>query len=143
MAKHRFFYLLNLARHRVHKHVDRVVLEELGVSAAWLGALFVVERYPGATQRELARALGFNDSAITALLRKLIEAELVARAPSEEDARAVRVTLTRRGAALAKRGKPLLARFNATLMEGFEPAELDAAARFLEAAIERFGEEER
>lgn len=143
MKRPRFFYLLNLARHRVHKHVDRVAQDELGVSAAWLGALFVIERHPGASQRELARALGFNESAITALLKKLIDAELVARDPSPDDARTMRLSLTRRGAALAKRGKPLLDRFNAMLMDGFSDEEIAAAARFLENAIERFGPEGR
>jgi DNA-binding MarR family transcriptional regulator len=143
VAKHRFFYLLSLAKHRVHKHVDRVALDELGVSAAWLGPLFVIEDRPGVSQRELARELGTNESAITALIRKLIDAELVARTPSPDDARVVRLKLTRRGASIAKRARPLLARFNAMLMDGFEEDELDAAARFLERAIERFGSEER
>ncbi|MCB9592490.1 MAG: MarR family transcriptional regulator [Sandaracinaceae bacterium] len=143
MTKHRFFYLLNLARHRVNKHVDRVALDELGISAAWLGALFVIGGQPGASQRELARSLGYNESAITALLRKLVDAELVERAPSPSDARVMQLQLTERGASLAKRGKPLLKRFNAMLMDGFDEPELDVAARFLENAIERFGPEGR
>ena len=139
MAKHRFFYLMNMAGHRVFKHVDRVAQAELGVSAAQLGPLFVVARYPGSSQRELAAQLGYNESAITAQVRRLIEAELVERVPSPKDRRATKIELTAKGAEVVRRAQPLLARFNAMLMEGFEEAELDVAARFLEHAIEAFG----
>ena len=141
MARHRFFYLLNLARHRVHKHTDRVAQEELGVTNTQLGALFVIGSQPGISQRELARTLGINDSAITALVRRMSEAELLERVPSPDDARVMQIRASRRGARIIKRAKPLLARFNERLNEGFDEHELDVVARFLEAAIERFDQE--
>ncbi len=139
---HRFFYLLNLARHRVHKHTERVAQAELGVSAAQLGAVLVIAREPGLSQRELAATLGYNESAITALLRRMAEAELVERVPSPDDKRVLQIQLSARGRDVLTRAKPLLRKLNARLQRGFDEAELDAAARFLEVAIERFGPEE-
>lgn len=143
MARHRFFYLLNLARHHVFKAAERAAQAELGVSAAQLGALTAIAAGPDLSQRELARTLGYNESAITALLRRMIDAELVERVASEDDRRVQRIRLTTRGADVVRRSKRVLARFNATLMDGFDEAELDVAARFLSSAIERFGSEER
>lgn len=142
MARHRFFYLLNLARHRVHKHTDRTAQAELGVSAAQLGAVFVIAREPGLSQRELAATLGYNESAVTALVRRMVEAELVERVPSPSDRRVMQIRLSAKGEDVLARARPLLRRFNTKLQRGFDEAELDAAARLLEAAIERFDPEE-
>jgi len=143
VAKHRFFYLLNLSRHRVHKHIDQVAQRELGVSAAQMGLLFVIADEPGATQRRIAERLAYRESAITNQIKRLEEASLVERVPSAEDKRAMSVRLTARGEDVDRRARPLLAEWNARLMDGFSDEELDAAARFLSQAIERFGPEER
>ena len=142
MSRHRFFYLLSHARHRVHKHTDRICQQELGISVAQLGLLFVVTSQPGQQERTLASSLGYNESAITALLRRMEEAGLVERRPDPDDSRVKRIFATTHGEALAKKARPLLDEFNAKLDEGFTPEELDVAARFLAAAIERFGDEE-
>lgn len=140
MPRHRFFYLLNLARHRVFKHADRVAQEQLGLSAAQLGALTVIGARPGRSQRELARTLGYNESAITALMRRMSEAELIVRTSSEVDRRVMTIDLSEKGRALVSASKPLLGRFQARLTEGFTEDELDVVARFLANAQSRFAE---
>ena len=142
MARHRFFHLLSLARHRVAKVTDRVCQEELGIGGAQLAALVIIHARPGLRQRELAEALGYNESAVTAALKRMIEADLVVRAPSRADRRAREIRLTARGTAIVDEAQPLIAGFNERLQEGFAAAELDAAAAFLERAIERFDPEE-
>jgi len=143
VARHRFFYQLNLARHRVHKHIDKHAQRELGVSAAQMGLLFVIADAPGASQRRIAERLAYRESAITNQIKRLEEAGLVERVPSTEDKRALSVRLTARGEDVNRRARPLLGEWNARLMDGFSDDELDAAARFLAQAIERFGPEER
>jgi DNA-binding MarR family transcriptional regulator len=142
MARRRFFYLLNLARHRVYKRADRLCQERLGVSGAQLGALFVVVERPGLRQREIAEALGYNESAITALTHRMIEAELLERRPDPNDGRVSLVFATGHGKRVVGRARPVLAELNARLTLGFGADELDVAARFLEHAIESFSEEE-
>jgi DNA-binding MarR family transcriptional regulator len=141
VSRHRFFYLLNLARHRVHKRTDRICLERLGVSGAQLGALFVVAERPGLRQRELAATLGYNESAITSLTSRMIAAELLERRPDRDDARASLLSATSRGKRIVARARPLLAELNARLTEGFSEQELDTVARFLTHAIAQFSEE--
>jgi DNA-binding MarR family transcriptional regulator len=142
VARHRFFYLLNLARHRVHKRADRLCQERLGVSGAQLGALFVVVERPGLRQREVADALGYNESAITALTHRMIDADLLERRPDPDDGRVSLVFATAHGNRVVARARPVLAELNARLTGDFCDAELDVAARFLEHAIASFSEEE-
>ena len=141
MARHRFFYLLGMARHRVQKRADRICQERLGVSGAQLGALFVVVERPGSRQREVAEILGYNESAITALVGRMLQAELLERRADPSDGRASLLFATARGKRVATRARPLLAELNARLSEGFRDDEIDLVARFLERAIERFSEE--
>ncbi|MFK7987115.1 MAG: MarR family winged helix-turn-helix transcriptional regulator [Sandaracinaceae bacterium] len=143
MPRHRFFYLLNLARHRVFKHADRVAQEELGLSAAQLGALTVIGARPGRSQRELAQTLGYNESAITALMRRMREAELIERTPSVADRRVRTIDLSPKGRELVRASKPLLGRLQARLTDGFTDDELDVVARFLGAARTRFSQDPR
>lgn len=138
MPRHRFFYLLNLARHRVFKHADRLAQEELGLSAAQLGALTVIGAQPGRSQRQLAQTLGYNESAITALMRRMHEAELIVRTPSETDRRVMTIDLSTKGRALVTASKPMLRRLQARLTDGFTEDELDVVARFLANAQDRF-----
>src|SRR5690606_32396680 len=115
--------------------------ERLGVSGAQLGALFVVAERPGLRQRQLAEALGSNESAITALTNRMVDAELLERRPDPDDGRASLVFATAHGKRVIGRARPVLAELNERLMNGFSDDELDVAARFLENAIARFSEE--
>src|SRR5882762_2539964 len=93
----RILHLLQLAAHRLRTHSDRRGLETAGVTTAQAGALFVIAGQPGVTQREIAEALQQRESAVTAMIARLLEARLVERS-SASDNRAWSLHLTDKGA---------------------------------------------
>lgn len=73
------------------------MLEVAGVTTAQMSALSIVNAEEAITQTRLAKALGLNDSAITAMVRRLIDLEMVERVRDDTDGRAWLLKLTRSG----------------------------------------------
>src|SRR5579863_8413109 len=118
------FHLMSLAQHRLLKTTDTAFGEALGISATQLGVLFILERSPGALLKEVSEALGVNKSAITALIDRMEAAAFVRRQPSNDDGRAVHLFATETGLKKAAAARPILARLNARLTEGFDEHEV-------------------
>jgi DNA-binding MarR family transcriptional regulator len=135
---HRFIYKLSLAQHRLLKSADTAFKEASGISTTQLGVLFFLRKNPGALLKDVSDALGVNASAITALIGRMEDAELVRRQPSSDDQRAIHLYATTSGLAKATAARPILARLNACLTAEFSEREIATVARFLDAIIERF-----
>jgi DNA-binding MarR family transcriptional regulator len=135
----RVFLLLQQAAHRLRLWADRRCVDLAGITAAQAGALFALRDTPMSTQRELARALGQGESAVTAMVRRLLDAGLVRRHPSPDDHRAHLLALTAAGEATLATVRPVVAEFNAmlrTVLGADGPATLAAALRALRDADE-------
>ena len=141
MAKRRFYHLINVARQALNRHAARECQAALGITAVQLGALFVIADQPDCTQRELGRTLALGESAVTGLVGRLVEQELVTRGRGE-DARVRTLRLSPKARGLLGRAAPLMKRFNDELTEGFARHELDLVERFLRGIVERCGESE-
>ncbi|WP_430423753.1 MarR family winged helix-turn-helix transcriptional regulator [Phenylobacterium sp.] len=96
-GRERLYHLLQTAAHRLKTRADRDSQGVAGVSAAQAAVMFVIQREGGATQRRVAEQLKLNESAVTAMVGRLMEAGLVDRAPSATDGRAWTVSLTAAG----------------------------------------------
>ena len=103
-----------------------------------LGVLFFLEERPGAMLKDLGKELGVNASAITALVDRMGEAGLVQRKTSATDDRAQRLFATAAGTKIAIAARPILARLNAQLLQGFSESEIEVVDRFLNSITERF-----
>lgn len=95
--KLRFYSRLQIAAHILKKRSDRRLLEVAGVTTAQMSALVIIESEETTTQTRLATELGLNDSAITAMVRRLIDLKLVARVRDDNDGRAWLLKLTKFG----------------------------------------------
>ena len=95
--KLRFYSRLQIAAHTLKKRSDRRLLEVAGVTTAQMSALSIVNAEEAITQTRLAKALGLNDSAITAMVRRLIDLDMVERVRDDTDGRAWLLKLTRSG----------------------------------------------
>jgi MarR family transcriptional regulator, organic hydroperoxide resistance regulator len=111
----RLFFLLQRAAHALRRDADRRCLAAAGITTAQLGALFAVHDDPGATQQDLARALGLRESAVTALVGRLVAGGLLTRAPHPREHRAVVLELSAAGAATLEAARPEIERFNGQL----------------------------
>ncbi len=111
--KLRFYSRLQIAAHVMKKELDRQTIQALGVTAAQISALSIIASEKAAAQTLLAKELGLNDSAITAMVRRLIELELVERVRDERDGRAWLLTLTEAGAEAAEKAASITSQTHA------------------------------
>lgn len=108
VSDERIYHLLQLAAHRMRVYADEQCLAAASITTAQAAALRVVSGKPGITQRGVAAALKQRESAMTAMVKRLCEAELLERRESESDSRAWALFLTEKGEiALAAIGRPL------------------------------------
>jgi DNA-binding MarR family transcriptional regulator len=114
-----------------HRALAAAVLAELGLSPGQEVVLLELDRSGPRTQSQLATAVGCEPPTMTMAVRKLEAAELVVRAPSPTDGRAVVVDLTPTGRDLL----PRLRRAWVTLAEravaGLTPQQVDDLRRSL------------
>jgi DNA-binding MarR family transcriptional regulator len=141
MATRRLFMRTQLAAHLVRSVADRRCKDELGVSAAQLGVLFTVVARPHSTQRDVAAALGLQETALVRLVGRMVDDGFLER--EHADGRSYALTVTPRGADAASRARPLVAEVERRLSEGFTDAELDVVERFLTAAAAAFTKDPR
>jgi DNA-binding MarR family transcriptional regulator len=127
-----------LAQHRLLKSADAAFGEALGISMTQLGALFILERDPGASPKQVSETLGISKSATTMLVDRMEHAGLVRREPSDDDHRAIRLFATSAGLTKAAAARPILARLTRKLTLPFNESEMAVVVRFLESILERF-----
>ena len=107
ISEDRIYHLLQLAAHRMRIYADDQCLAAAGITTAQAAALNVVSGRPGITQRGVAIALKHRESAMTGMVKRLCEAELLERRESGDDSRAWALFLTDKGdAALGKIREP-------------------------------------
>lgn len=93
-GRERLYHLLQTAAHRLKTRADRDSQGAAGVTAAQAAVMFVIQREGGTTQRRVAEQLKLNESAVTGMIGRLMDAGFVARAASPTDGRAWTVSLT-------------------------------------------------
>lgn len=114
-GRERLYHLLQTAAHRLKTRADRDSQGVAGVTAAQAAVMFVIARERATTQRRGAEQLKLNESAVTGMVGRLMEAGFVARAPSPTDGRAWTVTLTPAGEAALDRFRVNLDALNAEI----------------------------
>jgi MarR family transcriptional regulator for hemolysin len=113
-------------------------LTGLGLSEALALPVVVLGRYPdGSRQNVLADELGVEGPSLVRLLDRLVEDGLVERREDPADRRAKIVQLTAAGALHSKKASRVLDAFRASLLEGVDPADIDAALRVFEVMQDR------
>lgn len=138
----RLFYLLNMARHRVHKYAGHHADKALGVSIVQVGALLFVNENEGCLLNDMAKALDLNNSAVTGLANRLEQNQLVKRKPCPKDGRASRLYLTPLGNDKVSQAKTLITQFNQAMRGDFSEEEIQIIAKFLTHLITNFSSRE-
>ena len=127
----RLYHRLQLAAHLMQKFADRRLGGDPGLTTAQAAVLSVVAGEPGVTQREVAWAIGVNESAATPMVTRLLKAGLLARA--RKDSRSWSLSLTHDGERALGAAKVQFAEVNAL----FGAALDDAETRQLVTALDR------
>ena len=134
----RLFFLLNVAQKKLFKHVDKVCEQTLDASVTQLAALMYIEKQPGCSQKDLAKILDLNKSAITGLVTRMEKNALLDRLVSQEDARAIKLWPTEAGLEKVKKLKPLIDQLNNALKEDFTEEEIETVLKFLNYILIKF-----
>jgi DNA-binding MarR family transcriptional regulator len=125
----------------LHRGTHRVALyiqaEGLPVSQGEAHVLAHLHEVRRCSIGELHRAFAHRRSTLTSILDRLSARGLVRREVSAEDRRSFLVSLTRAGAALARRTHERLAALEARALAGARGADLEALAALVEALAGR------
>ncbi len=112
-----------------------------GLSGAQLFVLQVLREGPAPSMAELAKRTLTDPSSVSVVVRRLREAGFLACTPSPEDARRVRIGLTRKGEALARSAPTTVQASLITALHGLPAATRRSLARGLGELVEAMGVE--
>lgn len=132
----RLYSRLQIAAQQLRKVTDRQLVDVAGITAPQLGVLTRVAAAKELNQTSLARDLRLNDSAITAMVKRLVGLELVEKARSESDSRSWVLTLTAKGEKTIELASARMLSINQRIDEEFGPGGLDEFVAKLNRLIE-------
>jgi len=121
----RLYSRLQIAAQQLRKVTDRQLVEAAGITAPQLGVLTRVAAAKELNQTSLARDLRLNDSAITAMVKRLIGLGMLEKTRSETDSRAWVLKLTADGQSAIDRAGEQMLSINQKIDAEFGPGGLD------------------
>jgi DNA-binding MarR family transcriptional regulator len=125
------FFQLQLAAHRLRKVADRKVTAETGLTTAQAAILYVVAARKNVMQKEIAKRLGQNESAVVAMASRLTRLGYLSRKRSDVDPRASMLNVTAKGMRELQVARRPFTELDNMLDKVFSPAELDALSLLL------------
>lgn len=134
----RLFFLLNMAQHKLFRFADQRCQDECGISVTQMGMLMYLKQQPDCQQKQAAAALGLNKPAVTGLVNRLLEQQLIQRSPCPDDGRAMLLSLTPEGLEKVTAAKPLIVELNQQICDDFTEDEINTVLRFLNHLMTRF-----
>lgn len=134
----RLFFLLNMAQRKLFNYVDKACEDALDTSVTQLAALLYIVKHSGCLQKDVAKALSLNKSAVTGLIVRMEKNELLERFVSDEDARAIKLYPTPEGVQKTLDLMPFIDELNTLFSEDFTDEEITTVLKFLNFVIKRF-----
>lgn len=134
----RLYFLLQIAAHRLRTEADNALMDAAGLTTAQVAVLNLIATSGEVKQRDLAQRLKQNESAITAMIARLMKADLVSRRRSESDARSWLLELTETGVKTLKRVKKPFGDINSRLDKALGKSSATALAKQLEDIADAF-----
>ena len=134
----RLYSKLQAAAHRVKKAADKRLMEAAGVTTAQAAALAVIYRDGRVTQKQVAKALSLNQSAITATVSRLKKMDLIERSRRQGDGRMWHLSLTPKGMAALQAVEIPFDDINSTIDSLLGPDTLEDVALALKLLSDEF-----
>ena len=127
-----------MAQHRMFTFADARCEQHLDISVTQAAALMFIAKNEACLQKELSKALGLNNSAVTGLVGRMNKNGLIVRKSCEEDGRASRLFLPDKGRSKLPEILPLIQKVNEMLTADFSEEEMDVVIRFLNKVMSDF-----
>lgn len=137
-SERRLYWQLQLAAHFLQKQADRDLLRDAGITTAQFGVLSVIGNGTDVTQKDVATVLGLNQSAITAMVRRLMAMGYVDRKGSKTDGRTKILSLSREGRQIYKNTKSPFGKINEQIESTLDDEQIEKFADYLEQLTEAF-----
>ena len=126
----------------MQKAADRALMSSTGITTAQSATLVVIAQGEQLTQRDVARQLGLNESAVTGMVTRLLNLKLIQRVEHETDTRAWRLKLSGPGRAALSKAQKDFATINDCIESALDSRELERLADMLARLTHAFGEAE-
>lgn len=136
--KTRLYHKLQTAAHLLQKAADAEVKSASGLTSSQAAIISIVASMPGLSQRALSSQLGLNESAITAMVTRMIKSGLLARVRDQSDKRAWKLKLTAEGREAAARIQAPFETINARIETGLSESEIVQLSSLLRKLAKRF-----
>ncbi len=128
----RLYHRLQVTAHRLRKAADRLLVDDAGLTTAQAAVLAIAARDTPVTQRDVAERLSLNESAVTAMVSRLIALGLLRRTRSATDGRAWLLSLTEEGRAARRKARQSFASINARIEASLAAKEIERLADYLD-----------
>ena len=126
---------------RLLRLADRAAQNELGLSGAQLFVLQELGKTPSLSLNELAERTRTDQSSVSVVVTRLVEAGLVARDRDVRDARRLVLTLTKGGTAVVRRSSPAAQERILAVVDGMASADRKRFADAFERLVTELGAE--
>lgn len=123
-------YLLRQTVHAFNTAMENG-LRRYGLTSAQFGALFVLDREPGLSSADVARAMGTTPQAASLLIAGMEREGLVRRAPHPTHGRILEVYATDEGWRRFRAALPFIRRLEQQMSEGLDASQLTTVKRWL------------
>ncbi len=137
-SKLKLYWRLQLAAHFMQKQADRDLLKNDNITTAQFGVLSVIANRDDVTQKDIANVLGLNQSAVTAMVKRLLKLDYIHRESSESDGRAKILTLTDEGLRIFKNTQPPFQKVNEQIQDVLNAEEIENLGDYLERLTRAF-----
>ena len=135
----RLIYLIFTAQQKLRNHLGNVMMREnVRVTPAQAGILFLLAEKDGRTMSELSRILSIDNSTLTGLVDRLEKVGLARRDASPHDRRASHVYISPGGIKEMQKARCVVGRVNREIMDGFTPEELASFKKILQSFFHKF-----
>lgn len=135
----RLIYLLFTAQQKLRTYLKKMMTKEnVRVTTAQAGILFLLKQKDGRTMSELSQILSIDNSTITGLVDRLEKTGLVRRNASPHDRRASHVFINPQGMEEVDKAKKVIRMVNQEIKNGFSAEELDSFNRILKSFFHKF-----
>jgi len=135
----RLIYLLFTAQQKLRTYLKKMMTKEnVRVTTAQAGILFLLKQKDGRTMSELSQILSIDNSTITGLVDRLEKTGLVRRNASPHDRRASHVFINPQGIEEVDKAKKVIRMVNQEIKNGFSVEEVESFNRILKSFFHKF-----
>lgn len=106
-------------------------IDEYGLTFGHLHLMMLIEKFPNANQKDLAKEMRFTEGAMSGMVKRLIKLEMLEQIPLEEDMRFNRLVLTENGQSVVNGYKEELYIKYRDMFIGFSDRELEELNLYL------------